>query len=71
MKYLNKFVQSAVSARRDGDENTNSSVVAEQLGCLQTVPTAIKLWTEAAILIQNFYATRRCTQPLKTKCLKA
>ena len=31
VKYFNKFVQTAVNARREGDENPNSSVVAETM----------------------------------------
>ena len=31
VKCFNKFVQSAVNARREGDENPNSSVVAEKM----------------------------------------
>ena len=33
-KFFNNFVQSAVDARRQGDENTNSSVVAETMKLL-------------------------------------
>ena len=34
VKCFNKFVQSAVDARREGDENPNSSVVAETMKLL-------------------------------------
>ena len=34
MKCSNKFVQSAVNARREGDENSNSTVVAETVKLL-------------------------------------
>ena len=34
MKCLNPFVQSAVNARREGDENQNSTVVAETMKVL-------------------------------------
>ena len=34
MKCFNDFVQSAVNARREGDENAHSSVVAETLNLL-------------------------------------
>ena len=34
VKCFNKFVQSAVNARREGDENPNSSVVAETMKLL-------------------------------------
>ena len=36
MKCFNNFVQSAVNARREGDENPNSSVVAETIKLLVT-----------------------------------
>ena len=53
VKCFDKFVQSAVNARREGDQNPNSSVVEETMNCLPTAPTVIKLWIVVATLSQN------------------
>ena len=50
MKCFNRFVQSAMDARRKSSENPISSVVAETMKLLETVPVAIRLWTEADTL---------------------
>ena len=56
VKCFNKFVQSDVNFCREGDENPNSSVVAETMKLLgnssQTQQT-IKLWIVVATLSQN------------------
>ena len=51
---LNKFVQSAANARREGDENPKSSVVAETMKVLANTSTVIKLWTVVATLSKSF-----------------
>ena len=51
---FNKVVQSAVDARRERDENPNSSVVAETMKLLANSSYSIKLWIVVATLSQNF-----------------
>ena len=59
VKCFNKFVQSAVNARREGDENPNSSVAAEALKWLANSSTAIQLYTVVATLSQTTRAMRK------------
>ena len=54
-KRFNNFVQSAVDARRQGDENPNSSVVVETLKLLANTSSG--------------YQTMDCSQPTVTKYL--
>ena len=54
-KCSNAFVQSAVNARRQGDENTNSSVVAEAMKVLANIPYGHQILD--------------CSLPTVTKCL--
>ena len=46
-KCFKRFVQAAVDARRNGDENSNSSVVAETKKLQLTAPTFTRSWTGA------------------------
>ena len=43
-KCFDNFVQSAVDARRQGDKNTNASVVAKTMKLLANISMAIKSW---------------------------
>ena len=52
VKCFNVFVQHAVEARGQGDENRNSSVAAETIKMLATFPMFTKSWIVVMILSQ-------------------
>ena len=64
VKYLSIFVESAVVARRQKDENPNSGVVAETLKLLPTAVEAIKLRIAFAIQLQVVEMMKRHMQQI-------
>ena len=65
----NNFVQSAVNALRQGDENANSVLWQKLWNCLSTTRTVIKLWIVFAIgqLMQEYAEKERLmSQPRRT-----
>ena len=61
-KCFNIFLQSVVDAKRGGDENSDSNVVAETMKLLVIALTVVRLWTEANIKRPNILMMRRRTK---------
>ena len=60
-------MQSAVNARRQGEENPNSSVIAETMKLIQKARMAIKLWIAVTMQIQSIQMMKGHLQPSPIK----
>ena len=69
VKCFNNFVQSAVNARREGDKNPNSSVVAETMKLLANSSYGYQIMVVVATLSQNI-RTMRTHGAINTKFFK-
>ena len=61
-KCFSSFVQAAVNARRQGDENSNSSVVAETMKFSADSPMGTRSWIVVDTLWQSIRTMKRLTE---------
>ena len=72
VNYFNKFVQSAVNARREGDETLNSSVVAETMKLLANSSYGYQFMDRSRHTVTTFLSdeqTHGATNTNVFKCL--
>ena len=70
-KCFKKFVQEAVDARRKGDENPNSSVVAETVKLLGNSFYGYLILNQSRRTKTNYFTDGRHMRPLKVNCSKS
>ena len=70
-KRFNSFVQSAVDARRQGDENPNSSVVTETMKLLANSSYGYQIMDQSRHTATKSLADKNHMQPLIVNCLKS
>ena len=63
-KCFNSFVQSAVNARRQGDENPNSSVVAETIKCLANSSCGYQIIDRSRYTVRKYLSDKKLTVQL-------
>ena len=66
--WFNKFVQSAVNARREGDENPNSSVVAEAMKLLANSSYSYQIMDRSRPTVTNYLNDEKNTGLSTQKC---
>ena len=69
MKSFSNFVQLAVDARRQGDENPNSSVAPETMNLLANRSYGYQTWITVAIQLQGTSMMKRHMERSAIKCL--
>ena len=69
-KCFNNFVQSVVDARREGDENPLSGVVAETMKLLGIPPMDIRSWIDRDIQSQNISTMKKLIRQSMNHCLR-
>ena len=70
VKCFNTFVQSAVNARREGDENPNSSVVAETMKLLANSSYGKQIMNPSRYTVTNYLTDEKTHGAIKTKLFK-
>ena len=70
-KSFNSFVHSAVDARRQGDENPNSSVVKETMKLLANSSYGYQIMDRIRHTVTKCLADEKHMQPKKVNCQKA
>ena len=70
MKCLNSFVQSAVDARRKGDENSNSSVVAETMKLLANSSYGYQTMDRSRHIITKYLNDEKAHKAINSKFFK-
>ena len=70
MKCFNKFVQSVVNASREGDENLNSSVVAQRMKLLANKAYGYQIMDRSQHTVKNCFSDKKHIEPSITKCFK-
>ena len=70
LKCFNKFVQSAVNARREGDENPNSSVVAEIMKLLTNSSHGYQIMDRSHHIVTKYLSDEKTHGAINTKLLK-
>ena len=69
-KCLNKFVQSAVNARREGDENPNSSVVTETMKLLANSSYGYQIMDRSRHTVTKYLNDEKTHGAINTKLFK-
>ena len=67
---FNKFVESAVNARREGDENPNSSFVAETMKLLANSSYNFQILDRSRHTVAKFLSDEKTHGPTNTKVFK-
>ena len=70
VKCFNKFVQSAVDARREGDENPNSSVVAETMKLLANSSYDYQIMDRSRHTVTKYLSDEKTHGAINTKFFK-
>ena len=70
VKFFNKFVQSAVNARREGDENPNSSVVAETMKLLANSSYGYQIMDRSRHTVTKYLNNEKTHGAINTKIFK-
>ena len=70
VKCFNKFVSSAVNARREGDENPNSSVVAETMKLLANSCYGYQIMDRSRHLVLKYLSDEKTHGVINTKLFK-
>ena len=70
VKCINKFVQSAVNARREGDENLNSSVVTETMKSLANSSYGYQIMDRSRHTVTKFLSDDKTHGAFNTKLFK-
>ena len=70
VKCFNKFVQSAVDARREGDENPNSSVVAETMKLLANSSYGYQIMDRSRHTVTKYLTDEKTPAAINTKFFK-
>ena len=70
MKCFNNFVQSAVNARRGGDENPNSSVVAEKMKLLANSSYGYQNVDQSRHTVTKYLSTEKAHGAITNKMCK-
>ena len=70
VKCFNKFVQSAVDARREGDENPNSSVVAETMKLLANSSYGYQIMDRSRHTVTKYLGDEKTHGAINTKFFK-
>ena len=70
IKCFNKFVQSAVDARREGDENLNSSVVAETMKLLANSSYGYRIMDRSRHTVTKYLNDEKTHGAINTKLFK-
>ena len=70
-KCFNSFVQSAVDARRQGDENPNSSVVAETMKLLANSSYGYQIIETSRQTVTKYLTDKKHMRPLIVNCSKS
>ena len=70
VKCFNKFVQSAVDARREGDENPNSSVVVETMKLLANSSYGYQIVDRSRHTVTKFLSDEKTQGAINTKFFK-
>ena len=68
--YFNKFVQSAVNARREGDENSNTSVVAETIKMLANSSYGYQFMDRSRHTVTKHLSAEKTHGAIHTKLFK-
>ena len=71
MECLNNFVESAMNARREGDENPKSSVVAETLKLLADSPYGYHIMDRSRHRVTKYLSDEKNMELTITKVLSA
>ena len=69
-KYFNKFLQSAVNARREGDENPKSSFVVKTMKVLVNGSYNYQLMDRSRHTVTNYLSDEKTQGAINTKLLK-
>ena len=69
-KCFNSFVQSAVDARRQGDENPNSSVVAETMKLLANSSYGYQIMDRSRHTVTKYLADKKTDAAINSKLFK-
>ena len=69
-KSFNSFVQSAVNARRQGDENPNSSLVAETMKFLADSSYGYQIMDRSRHTVTKYLNDEKTHSALNSKCFK-
>ena len=69
-KCFNSFVQSAVDARRQGDENSNSSVVAETMKLLANSSYGYQIMDRSRHTVTKYLADKKTHAAINSKLFK-
>ena len=67
-KCFNNFVQSAVDARRHGDENPNSSVVADTMKLLPNSSYGYQIFDRSRQTVTKYLTDEKTHSAIKVKC---
>ena len=70
VKSFNKFVQSAVNARRERDENPNSSVVAETMKLLARSSYSYQIMDRSRHTVTEYLSDEKTHGAINTKLFK-
>ena len=70
VKCFNKFVQSAVNARREGDENPNSGVVAEAMKLLANSSYGYQIMDRSRHTVTKDLSDEKTHEAINTKFFK-
>ena len=70
VKCFNKFVQSAVDARREGDENPNSSVVAETMKLRANSSYGYQIMDRSRHTVTKYLSDEKTHGAINTKFFK-
>ena len=70
VKCFNKFVQSAVNARREGDENPNSSVVAETMKLLANSSYGYQIMDRCRHTVTKYLSDEKTRETINTNFFK-
>ena len=70
-KCFNSFVQSAVDARTQGDQNPKSSVVAETMKLLDNSSYGYQIMDRSRHTVTKYLADEKHMQPLIVNCSKS
>ena len=67
VKCFNKFVQSAINVRREGDENPNSSVVAETMKMLANSSYGYQFMDRSRDTVTKYFSVEKTHGAVNTK----
>ena len=70
MKCFNNFIQSAVNAGREGDENPTSSVVAETMKLLANSSYGYQIMDRSRHTVTNFLSDEKTHRAINNKMFK-